>query len=173
MTWNRPGMATCFSFLETGPAKQSEHQPVRLGANWMLGDVRVDGRADVLRELASHGIHLSTDATSEELLLHAWQVWGESCLERVIGDFSFGSGMKRELCLWCARDFVRPAAFVLRTSQRSFCFSNTLEALRCTRRFPPIWTKHLSANFFCKVIAADLTRTVYSADSQAPRRSFS
>lgn len=162
MTWNGTGVATCFSFLETGPAKQSEQQPVRLGANWMLGDVRVDGRAELLKELASHGTQLSIDTTSEELLLHVWQVWGASCLERIIGDFSFVLWDEAEQCLWCARDFVGPRPFYYAHRNGLFCVSNTLEALRCVPDISCDLDEAFIGEFLLQGYCADLTRTVYS-----------
>lgn len=162
MTWNHREIGTCFSFFETGPARQSGRQPVRLGANWILGDVRVDGRADLLRELAFHGMHLSTDATSEELILHAWQVWGEACLERVLGDFSFGLWDERNQCLWCARDFVGPRPLYYAHHGGFFCFSNTLEALRCMPDISSDLDETFVGEFLLQGYCRDLTRTVYA-----------
>jgi asparagine synthetase B (glutamine-hydrolysing) len=84
----QPGLGCCFTFLETGPAKQAARQPVMLGPNWIIGDMRIDAREDLIRELVKRGAQVSNDPTSEDLLLHACQIWGEHCLQRVIGDFA-------------------------------------------------------------------------------------
>jgi asparagine synthetase B (glutamine-hydrolysing) len=40
--WTQPGVGSCFTFLETGPAMQAAHQPVMLGSNWIIGDIPID-----------------------------------------------------------------------------------------------------------------------------------
>ena len=50
--WSRAGAGFCFTLLRTGPAPQASEQPCTLdGRVWLLGDVRLDGREDLRREL--------------------------------------------------------------------------------------------------------------------------
>lgn len=102
--------------MVTGPAKQTERQPAVLGERYLLwGDVRLDGRAELLAELAIGNMPIDPQASSEELLLLAWERWGQACLQRVIGDYSFGLWDAQEECFWCARDFVGPRPFFMQT----------------------------------------------------------
>jgi hypothetical protein len=74
--------ACCFSFLEVSPGRQSSRQPVVLdGRYWLVADVRFDGRADSVADLAKHGPPPEENAMGEELLLQAWRLWGEACNE--------------------------------------------------------------------------------------------
>ena len=49
--------------------------------------------------------------TDEHLLLQAWRLWGEACLQRIIGDFSFAPGDTTKKTLWCVRDFAAARPF--------------------------------------------------------------
>jgi len=89
--------AACFSLLEVCRGRQSSRQPVALdGRYWLIGDVRLDARAELIAELAKHGPS-PQEGTDEQLLLQAWRVWGEASLQQVIGDFSFAV---RDAILW-------------------------------------------------------------------------
>src|SRR5258708_3566449 len=65
--WSRAGAGFCFTLLRTGPAPQSSEQPCTLdGRVWLLGDVRLDGREDLRRQLDES---ISAEATDEEHIL--------------------------------------------------------------------------------------------------------
>src|SRR5260370_6068818 len=62
--WSRAGAGFCFTLLRTGPAHQSAEQPCTLdGRLWLLGDVRLDGREDLRRQLEQAGESLPSDVT--------------------------------------------------------------------------------------------------------------
>ena len=167
-TWTQPGVATCFSFFEIGPAKQTKQQPVILAGNWILGDVRIDARSDLVKEMGSYGAPVSNDSTSEELLLHAWQIWDGACLERVIGDFSFALWDDKNQSLFCARDFVGPRPFYYAFTDSVFCFSNTLEALQCVSGISTDLDEAFVGEFLLQGYCADLSRTIYSKIRRLP-----
>src|SRR5262249_35461517 len=88
--WNHPDVHFCFSFLETGPAPQSSTQPCSLdGQTWLLGDVRLDGREELLRRFEERGEIVERTISDEELILHVFQIFGEDGLAALDGDFSF------------------------------------------------------------------------------------
>src|SRR5262249_16308216 len=94
--WTNKRFGGCFTRMDPNSAPQSRQQPVVLEASYFLwGDIRLDGRADLLAQLGRPHPQLVPDWTSEELLLLAWNRWGTEALTRVIGDFSFA--------LWDAR----------------------------------------------------------------------
>src|SRR5271163_3500620 len=85
--WMHPGAGFCFTLLRTGPSSQSDSQPLSLdGRIWLLGDVRLDGREELLRKLEQIDEEISVDATNEELILRAWRHWAEKSFEVLIGD---------------------------------------------------------------------------------------
>src|SRR5208282_1720806 len=74
----KAGAGFCFTLLRTGPAPQMATQPCSLdGRVWLLGDVRLDGRAELRRKLEQFGDTPSPDATNEELILLAWRRWAD------------------------------------------------------------------------------------------------
>ncbi len=85
--WSRGSAGFCFTLLRTGPAPQSSEQPCTLdGRVWLLGDVRLDGREDLRRQLDES---ISAEATDEELILRAWRRWGKDGFANLNGDLSF------------------------------------------------------------------------------------
>ena len=129
--WTEEGKGGCFTLLRTEPGRQAERQPVFLdGKNWLLGDVRLDARKELLAVLEADGEGATGEEhSSETLLLRAWEKWGEASLPRMMGDFSFALWDARENALWCARDFVGPRPFYCAHVRGAFCFSNTLQTL--------------------------------------------
>ncbi len=112
--WMRPGAGFCFTLLCTGPSPQAGSQPVSLdGRIWLLGDVRLDGREELLRKLEQQGEKASADATNEELILRAWRRWGEKSFEVLIGDFAFALWDAEVKQLWCVRDMLGARPFFL------------------------------------------------------------
>src|SRR5262245_6040678 len=62
------------------------HQPRTLdGSAWIVGDIRLDGRDELLRELGAE----PPAACDAELVLRAYAAWGEGCVEHLLGDFAF------------------------------------------------------------------------------------
>src|SRR5213593_4056581 len=94
--------------LRTTWAAETENQPLTLdGKVWLTADVRLDAREELLKKLQDK---LDRSLTREripsdaELILFAYEVWGEECLKHLIGDFVFAiwdGGAQR---LFCARD---------------------------------------------------------------------
>src|SRR5258707_2826854 len=68
--WSRAGAGFCFKLLRTGPAPQSSEQPCTLdGRVWLLGDVRLDGREDLRRQLEQRDESITPEVTDEEWIL--------------------------------------------------------------------------------------------------------
>ena len=74
-------------------------------------DVRLEGHSELVADLAKHGPSPEESNTDEQLLLQAWRLWGEACLQRIIGDFSFALGDTTKKTLWCVRDFAAARPF--------------------------------------------------------------
>jgi asparagine synthase (glutamine-hydrolysing) len=94
------------------------------GSYRLVADVRFAGRADLVADLRKHGPPPEENATDEELLLQAWRLWGEACLQRIIGDFSFALHDAPSKMLWCVRDFVGTRQFFYSHLGEVFAFRN-------------------------------------------------
>jgi asparagine synthase (glutamine-hydrolysing) len=110
---------------------QYERQPLTLDQQvWIVADARVDAREELVRELGSaHDLALN-QTPDPELILRAYLKWGESCLDHMIGDFSFAIWDGRVRRLFCARDHFGVKLFYYARTTSSVVFSNTITALR-------------------------------------------
>lgn len=167
--WTDGRLGSAFSLLLTGPGKQATHQPQTPdGRYWLWGDVRLDDRVQLLSELKGFGSHIGTEASSEELLLHAWKIWGEGCLQKVIGDFSFGLWDAEKQCLWGARDFVGARPFFYANVGGALLFSNTLEVLRYAPEISTALDEQFIGDFLLEGCNPDQSRTVFRDVKRLP-----
>ena len=154
--------ASCFSFLQVSPGRQSSRQPVVLdGRYWLIGDVRLDGRAELVADLAQHGPSTEEGSTDEELLLQAWRLWGDACPQRIIGDFSFALRDVERKTLWCVRDFVGARPFYYARIGKVFAFSNSLPLLRTIPEISRSLNEVYIADFLLHGVSREPANTVY------------
>jgi asparagine synthase (glutamine-hydrolysing) len=166
--WSQGGAGTCFTFFETEIERQSVPQPAWLGSNWVVGDIRLDARLELLRQLAMHGERLSDDAVHEALLLRAWRVWGSACLTRVLGDFSFALYDSNEQSLYCARDFIGARPLFYAHCGKNLYFSNTLAALRLAPEISEELDESFLADFLMHGYSTDPARSIFSKIRRLP-----
>ena len=160
--WTRPGAGFCFTFLRTGPAPQATTQPCTVDARvWLLGDVRLDGRDDLQRELEHAGESIEEAATDEELVLRAWRQWGEQGLARLLGDFSFALWDETAKQLWCLRDLTGARPFFYVSSTDWLCFSNSLDVVRLFPGVSSALDRQFIGDFLINESSLDAWRTVY------------
>jgi asparagine synthase (glutamine-hydrolysing) len=118
------------AMLRTTWEAEREHQPCSLnGEVWVTADCRIDGREDLIRELASSGRSFLEEATDPELILHAYAVWGTDCVVHLIGDFSFALWDEPNRRLFCARDQMGVKLLHYVNGKNCLVFGNTLNSL--------------------------------------------
>ena len=118
------------ALLRTTWESAKERQPLGLDGLWIVGDIRLDRREELIDSLGASGRNLENDAPDVELVLQAYRVWGEACLERLSGDFAFGIWDSSEQRLFCARDQFGIVPFYYAEIGNSPIFSNHLNCLR-------------------------------------------
>ena len=160
--WSRAGAGFCFTLLRTGPAPQASEQPCSLdGRVWLLGDVRLDGREDLRRELEQRDEIIPATATDEELVLRAWRQWGEAGLSKLLGDYSFALWDETARRLWCVRDLIGARPFFYAESADKFYFSNMLEVLRLAPGVSSKLDPQFIGDFLLQEWCGDGARTAY------------
>jgi asparagine synthase (glutamine-hydrolysing) len=165
----KPGAGFCFTFLRTGPAPQCPSQPCSLdGKVWLLGDVRLDGRADLRRRLEQHGDEIAADVTDEELVLRAWRRWNEDSLPGLIGDYSFALWDAEALRLWCVRDLMGARPFFYAQAGNRLYFSNTLNTIRCAPDISSALDEHYIGDFLLEGWCPEGARTAFRDISRLP-----
>ena len=123
-TWRHPDVHFCFSFLKTGPAPQAAAQPCSMdGQVWLLGDVRLDGRDELIRRLAQRGETLANTATDEELVLRAFHAFGEAGVADLDGDYSIVLWDDKKKTLLGFRDLTGSKPFFYFAADGALCFN--------------------------------------------------
>lgn len=111
-------------------AEADEHQPICLEHSaWIAADARIDGRAELVAQLASAGRGNLGSASDASLILHAYMAWGEDCVTHLLGDFAFAIWDTRTRRLFCARDHFGVKPFYFAHTARNFVFSNSLSVV--------------------------------------------
>ena len=128
------GHALLRTAREAAPDAEIDKQPAGLdGRLWIVADARIDARAELIAKLkakSSAAGALSLSTPDAELILHAYDAWGDACAEHLLGDFSFALWDAPGRRLFCARDHFGIRLFYYARTGNSLIFSNTLDCLR-------------------------------------------
>lgn len=101
-------------------------------------------RAELGGEWRSH--------SDTEVLLRAYEAWGEGCLSRLVGMFAFAIWDARKKELFCARDRLGIKPFYFATRGGDFLFASEIRALRAagvpTKPDPSVLYDFLARDFY-------------------------
>jgi len=115
--------------------EEDDRQPLTLdGHTWIVGDVRLDARADLISQLGLNldSMSLASDA---ELVLRAYHKWGVRCINQLLGDFGFAIWDVRLSRLFVGRDHLGVKPMYYAHVGRSIVVSSMLE---CVRMHPAV-----------------------------------
>lgn len=138
--WLNGNVGLGHTLLKTTEESERETQPFTLGDGaWIVADARVDGRRELIAELQASGQQIPSGATpgitDVELILRSYQVWGEDCLDHLLGDFAFGIWDGPRKKLFCARDQMGVKCLYYAHLGSCVIFSNSLG---CIRQHPSV-----------------------------------
>lgn len=129
--WTDGPVGLGHALLSHANDSEPERQPATLdGRTWIVADVRLDARRELVESLRSSGREANLSDSDPQLLLHAYEAWAESCLDRLLGDFAFAIWDAKRAQLFCACDHFGIRPFYFAEVDHSFIFSNTLDCLR-------------------------------------------
>ncbi len=102
--WSEGPVGLVHAHFWTTPEELGERQPVSAGDGhlWLAADARLDNRGELLTLLGD--TLTSGTPTDAELILAAYDRWGDACPQRLIGDFAFLVWDAPRRRLFCARD---------------------------------------------------------------------
>src|SRR5579862_4789949 len=130
-TWMDGAAGFGHTLLKATDESECEEQPFTLdGHTWIVADARVDGRRELVSKLKAKSCDVSLDRPDVELILHAWHVWREECVEHLVGDFAFAVWDAPRQRLFCARDHMGAKPFYYLHAGSTVVFSNTLDCVR-------------------------------------------
>ena len=148
---------------------RSERQPFTLDSHsWIVGDVRLDGRQDLIRKFAEEGHTRLQQASDIELILHAYQRWGDASVEHLMGDFAFAVWDSKEHRLFCARDQIGTKPLFYGHLNGRFVLSNTLNALRLHPELSAELNESAIGDFLLFHRQHDLRATVFRDLARVP-----
>lgn len=101
----------------------------------LTADARIDNRDELISTLKIDYLPREK-ITDSDLILAAYQKWGDRCPEKLIGDFAFAIWDKREQILFCARDPMGVKPFFYYHSHNLFVFASEIKALLTQPQVP-------------------------------------
>jgi len=137
--WSEGPVGLVHAHFWTTPEELGEQQPVSAGDGhpWLAADARLDNRGELLALLRD--TLRSKTPTDAELILAAYEKWGEACAKHLVGDFAFLLWDARRRFLLCARDPIgmRPLHYC-REGQRLILASSVEAVLRALDSPAPV-----------------------------------
>ncbi len=129
--WMDHSIGMGHALLRTTRASKNEQQPVGLEERyWIVADARLDAREELIAEIRNKKEGAYLEAPDCELILRAYAVWGEACVDHLRGDFSFAIWDKENKKLFCARDHFGIKPFYYARLGGIFLCGNTLNCIR-------------------------------------------
>ncbi|PSB02276.1 lasso peptide isopeptide bond-forming cyclase [Merismopedia glauca] len=125
----------------------------------ITADARIDNRDDLIAKLEL--THLPPEKiTDSQIILAAYEKWGEDCPKELLGDFAFAiwDGSKHQL--FCARDCFGIKPFYYYHSAQQFAFATEIKALLCLPEIPSNINELMVADHLSS-ICPDPTITFY------------
>lgn len=173
------------TMLRTTWEAETETQPLTLdGKIWLTADARIDGRVELIAELegklrrqlqiplpANGDGSESKVSNDAELILFAYEAWGEDCVKHLIGDFAFAIWDARERQLFCARDHFGVKQFYYAHVGSTFVFSNTLNCVRLLPAVSDELDEVVIGDYLLFGLNQDLSSTTFSDIRRLPQAS--
>jgi len=125
--WRDATIGVGHRMLHTTPESLRERQPLVSASSDLVltADARIDNRAELCSLLPA-----PRSLPDADLILAAYERWGETCPEHLLGDFAFAIWDARRQRLFCARDHfgVKPFYYHHRPG-RLFAFASEIKGL--------------------------------------------
>ncbi|NCJ08143.1 lasso peptide isopeptide bond-forming cyclase [Synechococcales cyanobacterium C] len=135
--WHHGSIGLGHCMLHTTPESKHEVLPlVSPGEDYVItADARIDNRKALMQALNIDPCS-SFEISDSQLILKAYQRWGEQCLDYLIGDFAFAIWDKQQQHLFCARDHFGVKPFYYYLNDQSFIFGSEVKALLSQTNVP-------------------------------------
>ena len=128
--WRRGNVALGQCMLRTTPESLEENQPLTNEDESLVlvMDGRVDNWEELRKELIGRGAILRNRADGE-LVLRAYETWGEKCLNYIDGDFALVIWDARRRAAFCARDRIGNKPFNYHWDGKTLRVASDLHAI--------------------------------------------
>ena len=135
--WVDGSVALGQCMLCTTPESLDEKQPLsnKDKSLILVLDGRVDNRDELRDRLRSRGRHVREN-TDAELVLCAYEEWGQESPHHIVGDFAYALWDSRRHELFCARDVFGIRPFYYFYDDDVFLLASEMHVLFCDARVP-------------------------------------
>ena len=161
--------AMCHTLLRTVEERGREIQPISLHEHLTIAaDARIDAQDELIGRIRAKGGAASPAMSDAELILAAYDVWGESCVDYLLGDFAFAIWDGRRQQLFLVRDQMGVKPFFYSLSDALCVFSNTLDCVLVHPDVPDQLNDRTIADFLLFEVTRDHSATVYREIHRLP-----
>ena len=159
--WRERNVALGNRLLWTTPESLREQMPSfdSAGARCLTADARIDNRGDLIAALPN-APRKSPNPTDSDLILAAYDEWGDDCPVHLIGDFAFAIWDARREVLFCARDCFGARPFFYHAAPRLFAFASEIKALLVVPDVPRVVNETRIAEYLVRILD-DKSATFY------------
>jgi len=120
----------------------------------ITANARLDARDKLIAKLEANG----SDA---ELILLAYEKWGDDCVKHLIGDFAFAIWDGSKQRYFCARDHFGVKPFYFTHIDNEFAFSSDLNELRLDPRVSNTLNEIAVGDYLLFGVNQDLSTTIF------------
>jgi len=166
--WLSGSAGLCHTLLRTSETDGARPRVYLDGDVCIAADARIDDRDSLISELESSGRRSLKTATSAELILHAYHVWGENCVDHLLGDFAFILWDRRLRRVFCARDHLGVKPLYYAMVGRCLLISNTLDCIRQIPIVPGDLNDQAIGDFLIHAENIEPATTFFSAIHKVP-----
>lgn len=100
-----------------------DRQPLLIDGQLLVADVRLDNRDELISSLGLKRDE-ARDSADSEIVLRSWIRWGETCLDRIVGDFAFALFDSRKQKLHLARDCAGERPLFFASDMKKIAFAS-------------------------------------------------
>jgi asparagine synthase (glutamine-hydrolysing) len=138
------------------------------GAYCIVFNGEIYNYKEIRRQLENSGHHFRT-ATDTEVILHAYQQWGEDCLHRFNGMWSLALWDKSKQSLFCSRDRFGVKPFYYTLSGQRFIFASEIKQVLAAASLPRVANPRAVLNFLEWGLLDHSTETFFEGIHQLPQ----
>ncbi len=159
--WCEGSVGLGHRMLWTTPESLLEKLPLanQTGDLVITADARIDNRDELIPQLKLD-IFPKEKVTDSQIILAAYEKWGEQCPEKLLGDFAFAIWDRRSQQLFCARDPMGVKPFYYFCCDRVFVFASEIKALLCLPEVPS-QLNELKVAYYLEMFFEDQQITFY------------
>jgi len=169
--WIEDNVGLAHLALHTTPESVREEQPLvnRRGDLVLVADARVDNRHELIKVLTAKGYLEEKDPTDADLIMAAYECWGEECPKEVVGDYAFAVWDTCRERLYCARDAIGVRPFVYCEDSDRFLFASSVSAILAALETAPLVNYPLLQDMIAGRFDRWVTETAYRTIFRLPQ----